>query len=147
MTSPINEQGRIDGARHVNVDLTSQQCWDLLAAGSSGRIGYESDGRILIYPVNYLIHEGAIFFRTLPDGGIGAALPCAVSSFEIDMVKPEQSTGWAVLASGPASTVEDPALLTYLWGRNMPEPLAAGLRDQFVRIEPTVVTGRSVFLS
>ncbi len=147
MTSWTDKDGHIDGARHVNTELTTRECWNLLTTDTTGRFSYQAGGRILIFPVNYLIHDEAIFFRTLPEGAIGSALPCAVASFEIDMVKREQSTGWAVLASGPASAVTDQDLLTYLWGRIMLEPLAAGLRDQFVRLDPAELTGRRVYLS
>lgn len=146
MTSS-HDQSRINGARHVHKDLTSEQCWELLESRNTGRLGYEDGGRILIFPVNYLVHEHAIYFRTAVDGAIGRATPSPSASFEIDTANPERSGGWSVLASGPAEHVEDPAKLKFLWGRVMPEPWGAGLRDLFVCIRPTTITGRSVFLS
>lgn len=146
MMSP-DEQGRIDGTLHTQTDLSDGQCWELLSATSTGRLGYEHEGRVLIFPVNYLVHDRAVYFRTAREGSIGTATPRPSVSFEIDLAKPERSGGWSVLANGPATHVDDAALLKVLWGRIMPEPWGAGYRDLFVRIEPTMLTGRSVYLS
>ncbi len=146
MISP-HEQGRIDGTLHTHKDLSEEQSWELLESRNTGRLGYLHEGRILIFPINYLVHDRSIYFRTSSDGAIGAATPRPSMSFEIDLASPERSGGWAVLASGPAKHVKDPELLTFLWGRIMPEPWGAGLRDLFVCIEPTIITGRSVYLS
>ena len=146
MISP-EEQGRVDGTLHAHKDLSTEQCWELLESRNTGRLGYEVDGRIMIFPVNYLVHEGSIYFRTASEGAIGVATPCSSVSFEIDKASPERSGGWSVLASGPATHVEDPDQLKFLWGRIMPEPWGAGHRDLFVCIEPTTITGRSVYLS
>jgi nitroimidazol reductase NimA-like FMN-containing flavoprotein (pyridoxamine 5'-phosphate oxidase superfamily) len=142
-----DEQGRLGGTLHTHKDFKAEQCWELLQSRNTGRLGYEHEGRILIFPVNYLVHDEAIYFRTASEGAIGTAMPCPSVSFEIDKANPERSGGWAVLASGPASHVEDPELLKFLWGRIMPEPWGAGLRDLFISIAPTTITGRSVYLS
>ncbi|HSU47732.1 MAG TPA: pyridoxamine 5'-phosphate oxidase family protein [Arthrobacter sp.] len=142
-----DEQGRLDGTLHTHKDLDAEQCWELLQSRNTGRLGYEHEGRILIFPVNYMIHDAAIYFRTASKGAIGTATPRTSVSFEIDKANPERSGGWAVLASGPASQVTDPDLLKFLWGRIMPEPWGAGHRDLFICVTPTIITGRSVFLS
>ena len=146
MISP-EEQGRVDGTLHTHKDLSTEQCWELLESRNTGRLGYEHMGRVLIFPVNYLVHKEAIYFRTASEGAIGVATPSPSMSFEIDMANPERSGGWAVLASGPASHVKDPELLKFLWGRIMPEPWDAGHRDLFICVTPTVITGRSVYLT
>jgi nitroimidazol reductase NimA-like FMN-containing flavoprotein (pyridoxamine 5'-phosphate oxidase superfamily) len=142
----LDEQGRNDGTLHTQTDLSAERCWDLLATKSTGRIGYEHEGRVLIFPVNYLVHDGAIYFRTAREGAVGAATPRPSMSFEIDLARPERSGGWSVLASGPATQVDDPELLKLLWGRIMPEPWGAGYRELFISIKPTILTGRSVYL-
>lgn len=51
-----------------------------------------------------------------------------------------------MLASGDSSKVEDPELLTYLWGSIMPGPWGIVMRNLFIRLDPNVLTGRSVQL-
>ncbi|MDQ0028698.1 pyridoxamine 5'-phosphate oxidase family protein [Arthrobacter bambusae] len=141
------EPARLDGARHVSTELNTAQCWDLLCSHHTGRFGFSYKGRIMILPVNYLVHNTAIYFRTSPVGSIGDAVPRLTSSFQIDAARPDRSEGWSVLVSGPSSWVQEPDVLAFLRGRAMPEPWGGGERNLFVRIHAAVVTGRHVYLA
>ena len=44
--------------------LTDAQCWDLLGANQIGRLAVVVAGRPDIFPVNYVVNEGEIYFRT-----------------------------------------------------------------------------------
>ncbi|UVJ41272.1 pyridoxamine 5'-phosphate oxidase family protein [Arthrobacter sp. CJ23] len=147
MSLPSMEPGRLDGARHVSDNLDEQQCWELLRSHSTGRFGFVDDGRVMILPVNYVVHQTAIYFRTSAEGPIGDAVPRLTSSFQIDEARADRSEGWSVLVSGPSSRVEEPELLTHLWGQIMSEPWAGGDRGQFVRVHAAQVTGRHVHLA
>jgi nitroimidazol reductase NimA-like FMN-containing flavoprotein (pyridoxamine 5'-phosphate oxidase superfamily) len=141
------EPSRIDGARHVTEELSEERCWELLCSQDTGRIGFNHKDRVMILPVSYLVHNRAIYFRTSADGSIGDAIPRLSTSFQIDEARPDRSEGWSVLVSGPSSRVEEPELLTYLWGQAMQEPWAGGERNTFVRIHAALVTGRYVHLA
>lgn len=146
MTEPNLAPGRIDGTLRMATDLSPDQCWDLLRAHETGRFGFLDRGRVMIVPVNYLAHEDGIYFRTAENGVIGTAVPGPHTSFQIDAWRPDRHEGWSVLASGDSVKVEDSDLLTYLWGRIMPEPWGSGARNLFICLRPSVVTGRSVRL-
>ncbi|MCA4134928.1 pyridoxamine 5'-phosphate oxidase family protein [Arthrobacter sp. M4] len=146
-SSDTDANPRIDGARHTYRDLDENRCWELLGSQSTGRFGFVLEGRVMILPVNYLVHNRAIYFRTASRGSIGEAVPHTRASFQVDASRADLSEGWSVLASGSSSRVEDPELLTYLWGRTMPEPWAGGERNMFICLTPTLVTGRQVFLA
>jgi uncharacterized protein len=143
----IEPHGRIDGARHESTEISEDQCWDFLRSQSTGRFGFLHKGRVMILPVNYLVHQQAIFFRTSAHGTISDAVPHQSVSFQVDGSRQDLSEGWSVLASGRSSRVEDPELLTYLWGRIMPEPWAGGERNLFIRLEPETLTGIMVYLA
>jgi uncharacterized protein len=147
MSLPNMEPCRIDGARHVTEELSEERCWELLRSQDIGRFGFNYKNRVMILPVSYLVHNRAIYFRTSADGSIGDAVPRLTSSFEIDEARPNRSEGWSVLVSGPSSHVEEPELLTYLWGKAMEEPWAGGKRNSFIRIHASLVTGRRVYLA
>ncbi|WP_223932683.1 pyridoxamine 5'-phosphate oxidase family protein [Arthrobacter sp. StoSoilB5] len=147
MTLPNTEPGRIDGARHVSEDLSKDQCWELLRSQTTGRVGFVHHGRVMILPVNHLIHRKNIYFRTAAEGLIGEPFARMQVSFQVDDFRMDRSEGWSVLASGPSSHVVEPELLTELWGKAMAEPWAGGGRDLFVRIQVVEMTGRHVYLA
>lgn len=147
MSLPSMESGRIDGARHVSDELNEQQCWELLRSHSTGRFGFVYDGRVMILPVNYIVHQTAIYFRTSAEGPIGDTASRLNSSFQIDDARADRSEGWSVLVSGPSSRVDEPDLLMHLWGQVMAEPWAGGDRSLFIRIHAATVTGRHVRLA
>ncbi|MEO7007052.1 MAG: pyridoxamine 5'-phosphate oxidase family protein, partial [Terrimesophilobacter sp.] len=57
---------------HGVEDLSADECWRLLAAAPIGRLATAvadaATGELFldIFPVNFLIHDGAIYFRTGP---------------------------------------------------------------------------------
>ena len=132
------------GTLHMSEDLSDTRCWALLSTHQTGRIGFLRNGAVQIYPVNYLVHDGALYFRTRDDGDIGSLLPLNGCAFQVDEVRSEAMAGWSVLANGTADAVRDEALLTELWGRSAEEPWAGGSRTTFVGIQPTQISGRSV---
>ena len=130
---------------HISEELNASECWSLLRGRSTGRVAFLDDGRVLVFPVNYVVHDQAVYFRTAENGFLGAtpAVP-RNASFQIDHHDSEQMAGWSVLISGQAGRVSDEQLLTQLWGRRMAEPWGGGHRDVFVGITPEAITGRRV---
>ncbi len=60
---------------HPGVEvLAAEECWRLLALGRVGRLAVSGDdGGPDVLPVNYLTHDGAIFFRTAPGASCAAS--------------------------------------------------------------------------
>lgn len=147
MTLPSMEPARIDGARHVSEELNEDRCWEMLRSRDTGRVGFVHHGRVMILPVNYLVDDHAIYFRTSAEGLIGGPTARIQTSFQVDDYRSDRSEGWSVLLSGPSSHVVDGGLLTRLWGKVMAEPWAGGDRALFICVQATLVSGRYVHLA
>ena len=135
------------GARHEGHELDEERCWALLGASGLGRVGFVAEGRVKVFPVNYIVLHGAVYFRTSREGEIAANLPQQGVALQTDSASPALQSGWSVLVSGPAEAVEDLEELTVLFGRMTAEPWAGGVRDLFVRLAPEAVSGRQVYLA
>lgn len=143
MSTPPRQDSYWDmpGALHASEALTPSQCWALASTQSIGRLGFFHEGFLNIFPVNFFVLDEHLYFRTRADGVIaGSYLEHA--GFQVDLTDRSTQSGWTVLANGPATRVEDQALLTTLWGKVSEEPWAPGLRDLFYEMTPTRIRGR-----
>jgi nitroimidazol reductase NimA-like FMN-containing flavoprotein (pyridoxamine 5'-phosphate oxidase superfamily) len=122
-------------------DLDQEQCRRRLAGGGIGRAGVTVGALPAIFPINYVMLDGDIVFRTGPGTKLEAAVRGSVIAFEIDHIDPFCHTGWSVLVVGTARPITDPE--EQARAEHLPlTPWADGHRDTFVRLEPTRVTGR-----
>ncbi|MHA7220687.1 pyridoxamine 5'-phosphate oxidase family protein [Arthrobacter sp. MDT1-48-3] len=126
---------------HASDALTPSQCWALVTTQSTGRLRFFRDGLLEIFPVNYFVLDERVYVRTRADGIIATSHleHAAVQTHSTDRTT---QSGWTVLVNGPAARVEDPELLTTLWGTAAEEPWAPGLRDLFFALTPAHVRGR-----
>jgi nitroimidazol reductase NimA-like FMN-containing flavoprotein (pyridoxamine 5'-phosphate oxidase superfamily) len=124
--------------------LPPEECRELLAAKSVGRVAFNGSDGPQVLPVNYVVLRRSIYFRTAAGSTFANAVHDSRVAFEIDDVDEFLPSGWSVLAVGDAEFVDDPDLLVELWGEQGPKPWAVGLRTQFVRITPIRLTGRRV---
>ena len=117
--------------------LTEQECLELLASRSVGRLAYVARAGVPdVVPVNYVLRDGAVVLRTGPGPKLQAAERRELVAFEVDHVDEQTRTGWSVVVHGRASVLEDePAA-------GAPEPWASGPREQLVLITPRRTTGR-----
>jgi len=133
----------------ATIDLTYQECLDLLRSERVGRIGVIVEDQPLIFPVNYRVIED-IDGATIPRlvwvalrtraGNVIDRSPMFVA-FEIDHFDHAQRLGWSVLLSGTLQPVDDAA--AEFAGRFDPGPWLDD-RDRWLAIEPTRVTGRRI---
>lgn len=119
--------------------LSEEQCWQLLADHEFGRLALAAGGEIDIYPVNYVAHEGKIYFRTAAGQKLSEVVISRKAAFEIDEIR--DGTARSVVVHGNAhwltseadiAAVEDLGLRTY----------APTYKTNWVEIEPTAVSGR-----
>ena len=135
----------VDGRTRLEV-LSPPACWRLLSPRHVGRIGFVLDDRPEILPVNYLVDDHTILFRTEKGRKWSAALAGAAMAFEVDAANPDLRTGWSVLVKGTAEEVLAPSELRRL--RNLPlRPWALGDKPHWIRIRPHEVTGRRIVKS
>ncbi|GGZ19499.1 helix-turn-helix domain-containing protein [Streptomyces poonensis] len=124
-------------------ELTEEECRALLSTHGVGRLAvYTLPGPVIV-PVNYSVVDGAIVLRTAPGSTPSQAVGRQVG-FEVDHIDEAFSEGWSVLVRGRAWAVTDPAEKARLAARAYSTPWAGGRREQWLRIEPVIVTGRRI---
>ena len=127
------------------VHLTQQECWALLAHHSVARLAVDVGGRPDIFPINYVVDGDTLVFRS----GAGTKLAAAVLgrhvALEIDGLDARDDSVWSVVVKGTAQEIEHMAerfamddLPLYPW--------IASHKPNFVRITPTLTTGRRFHL-
>lgn len=125
----------------VTTELDDAECWRLLEGAEVGRLAVDIAGHPDIFPVNFVVDDGAIVFRTAPGTKLAGAVLSGYVAFEIDGWEPDQRVAWSVVAKGTAREItgmqerfdaEDLPLFEWI----------ASPKPNFVRIDPTSVTGR-----
>jgi nitroimidazol reductase NimA-like FMN-containing flavoprotein (pyridoxamine 5'-phosphate oxidase superfamily) len=119
--------------------LDHEACWELLADAEIGRVAFASETDIEVFPVNFLVHERTILFRSAPGTKLALVLERPRAAFEADGVTPTRA--WSVVVHGRAERlsadddIEASGVLDLA-------TFAPGEKDNFVRIVPDRVTGR-----
>ncbi len=127
-------------------ELDSQECMELISAGGVGRIAFTMPGESAptVLPVNFLVRNETIVFRTTGHGIIAQYATDQHITFEVDRFDGTTSEGWSVLVIGRARPVRDEIDLARLRETAPVEPWAAGERDLFITIVPKRITGRRI---
>jgi nitroimidazol reductase NimA-like FMN-containing flavoprotein (pyridoxamine 5'-phosphate oxidase superfamily) len=123
--------------------LSPAECFDLLEPGGIGRVGFRSADGIMMLPVNFAVARKTIIFRTAPDTLLALYADAQVS-FEVDRFDEALHEGWSVLVHGHAHKVTDERDVKHLEDGTHLEPWAPGARDVYVRIAPTLISGRRI---
>ena len=132
-----------DWGRAGFVALGEEECFDLLAQETFGRVGITLGSIPAVLPVNYHFADGAIHFRTGEGVKLKAASQNTVVAFQVDHVDPVHHAGWSVLAVGTARVLDDSTVMC--WAAHLPfRAWAPGVRDRIVRIVPDFVSGRRI---
>jgi uncharacterized protein len=125
--------------------LSVDECMRLLSSHVPrvGRIGFVSDGKPVILPVNYVFHEGTVVFRTDAGAKLGAAAGGQQVAFEVDAIDVDWREGWSVLVQGRAEEVVDSEELERLQGLPL-RPWGPGAKASYVRVMTTEISGRRI---
>lgn len=126
------------------VELTVEECLDLLHGGVVGRVGLSTPGGPRIIPVNYAMYDDAIVFRTTPYSELGSYGWNTDLAFEIDQIDHEKHQGWSVLAVGRSEIIDDRLELDDIRRTWDPQPWAGGKRHLYLRLRWRDLTGRRV---
>jgi uncharacterized protein len=123
--------------------LDRERCLELLGDAVVGRVAVLVNGVPQVVPVNYVVVDGDVVFRSGAGTKLAAAMAEQPVSFEVDRVDEERLTGWSVLLSGRASVVSEPEVL-----RRVDEAAlvtwAPGPKDDVVRISAETISGREI---
>lgn len=122
--------------------LDEQQSYELLTTTTIGRVGFVHEGRVQIFPVNFVVSGHDLLLRTAPEGVLGTLTqePADVS-FEVDYHDPLGSTAWSVLMHGSLSRVSEEKVPG---ARARVDPWADSDRDLPLTFRVEKITGRSV---
>lgn len=121
-------------------ELSRAECMELLATRPVGRVAYSDPEGPIVLPVNYVIDEDSVLFRTAPQSVLAQHLRLGRVAFQVDDLDEYTESGWSVLVRGRAAFVEYDAVPADVEER--PNTWAGGTRSLYVRITPQSVTGR-----
>ena len=120
-------------------ELSREQCFELLLSRSVGRVAFTTPDGPEVLPLNYVVHEETVLFRTSPHSTLGRQLQLATAAFQVDDIDDFTESGWSVLLRGTVHPVDVDDLPP---ADQRPRPWASGLRPLHLRLRPTSVTGR-----
>lgn len=115
----------------------------LLEAQEVGRLVYTRRVLPAVIPVNFVVRGGAVLIRTGSKSSLAQAVRGAAVVFQVDEVDRAKRSGWSVIVTGIAQLVTDHAELVRVRADG-PVPWAPGVKEHFIRIPLTTVTGRWV---
>ena len=130
-------------------DLDEAECLRLITPGGIGRLAYSGRYGPTVLPVNYMLYEGTIVFRTAQDSPTDEDLRTGIANaeykvaFEIDEIDLAAREGWSVLVQGPVHHVESDSERAEVLEAGV-ETWPGGDRELFLRIVPGRVTGRRI---
>lgn len=125
--------------------LTVDECRELLKDHHFGRLAFVDSVGVLpmIIPVNYVLDEDAVVFRTEAGSKLRTATRGAPVAFEVDGVDRDRRGGWSVVVRGHAKEVTDPTKLGEL-RRAALVPWAPGAKPHYVKVNPSQVIGSRI---
>jgi nitroimidazol reductase NimA-like FMN-containing flavoprotein (pyridoxamine 5'-phosphate oxidase superfamily) len=131
----------MDDRREATEILSESECWELLDHAQVGRLAVDIAGQPDIFPINFVVTDGGIVFRSAAGTKLAGAVLNRFVAFEIDGYEPDSRVAWSVVVKGQARAIE--RMQELFDAEELPlYPWLATDKPNFVRIEPTVVTGR-----
>ncbi|HEV7948793.1 MAG TPA: pyridoxamine 5'-phosphate oxidase family protein [Glaciihabitans sp.] len=120
-------------------DLDASECWRLLADGELGRVGVIRDGEVDIYPVNYLVKDRSIYFRSGPGSKMVDMARHPLVAFEVDGI--DERKRWSVVVRGTATRVGFDREIEDSGVREL-QSYSPTNKWNYVRIDANVISGR-----
>lgn len=126
------------------VALGRDSCIEYLEQAPYVRIGFVVDGEPMVLPVNHLLYEGAIYFRTAPGSKLGSAAAGNMVVIEADEGDEQRRIGWSVVAKGRASIVLDDAEIEALLAEPFEPWTLPDNRSFWIRVDVHDLEGRRI---
>lgn len=124
------------------VELTTQECWALLAGEEIARVALATPVGPRILPVNFTVHDGDLYFRTKPYTTLGAYGRDGELAAEVDFIDRSARCGWSVQVTGRGSMIIEPEELRQVRAGWDPQPWADGQRYLYIRLSVRDISGR-----
>lgn len=136
-------------AKNQYRELSPEQAWELLDAEPYGRLAVVVSDVVDIFPVNFVVHDRKLWFRTAQGSKLASLVINHQVAFEVDRhrVLADQSQDVAsVVVHGRARQIEDGP--EYEMAEQLElHPWLQSFKPFFVVIEPDTVSGRSFAVS
>ncbi len=123
--------------------LSGEECSELLRSAEVGRLAYVDHGWPVVVPINYSVHEGDIFIRSVQGGKLDAAVRHERVCFEVDSIASAERRGRSVIVHGHLEVIRDPGILQAAWARD-PAPWVDDNQMLWLRLIALATTGRTV---
>jgi nitroimidazol reductase NimA-like FMN-containing flavoprotein (pyridoxamine 5'-phosphate oxidase superfamily) len=122
-------------------EMAEDECWTRLSEVQLGRIVVFVDDEIDIFPVNYVVSDGMIYFRTSPGGKLVKLTINSSVVFEVDNSSTEQGWAWSIIVRGIARNLVSPNEIVEADKLGL-TPWTATVKYEYVEIAPTRMSGR-----
>ncbi|KWX59445.1 pyridoxamine 5'-phosphate oxidase family protein [Mycobacterium sp. NAZ190054] len=120
-------------------ELTETESWQLLGSVSLGRLVTTVNGWTEIFPVNFVVQDNTLLFRTAEGTKLLTSALNEYVVFEADDHNVVE--GWSVIVRGKARLLATSTELADARRAGL-YPWIATQKERFVRISPQAVTGR-----
>lgn len=137
------------GAMSENTDviqnLSDEESLELLATKTFGRLVVRRKDDMDLFPLNYLVHEGEIYFRTAEGSKLFSLTLNNDVLFEADNVDGDSQEAWSVVVKGTARTLSSNAEIEA--ADQLPlKPWLPTLKYNYVVVTPNDISGRKFHL-
>ena len=122
------------------IEMTTRECWELLSGQQLGRLAFVLVDEVHILPVNYVVREGALLFRTAEGTKLLGVVMESPVALEIDGY--DEASAWSVVVRGSARLLPEGEAHAADDLNDLPWVLPETPKYNVVRIEPAVVSGR-----
>jgi len=119
--------------------LSETESWNLLASVALGRLITSVDGEPEVFPVNFVVQDRTVLFRTAEGTKLVSAAINNNVVFEADDHNVAQ--GWSVVVRGIARTLRTDDEISAA-ERAQLLPWTATIKQHHVRVIPSRITGR-----
>ena len=124
------------------VDLTEEECWELLGSEEFGRLAYRLVDEVHLVPINYVADGRSLLFRTASGNKLLAAALHSDVALEIDWH--DDLAAWSVVARGRMRRLQEDEAHRV---ESLPlRPWLPTLKYDVVELRPDVVTGKRFLL-
>ncbi|QTG82684.1 pyridoxamine 5'-phosphate oxidase family protein [Arthrobacter crystallopoietes] len=126
------------------IELTEDECWDLLIGTMLGRLAVSVADRPELYPVNFLAHDRRILIRTME----GTKLVSMAINNRVALEADGRSlhSVWSVVVKGTIHELTTEAEITTAEQLSL-RPWTASVKTTYVEITPSQISGRRIALA
>lgn len=126
--------------------IEEEECWELVAASTVGRVGTSIANKPDIFPVNYKLDDRTIYVYTVPGTKLAGAVLGRAVAFEIDDLDQSSRRGWSVVIHGVATEVEKLEDILHVESLDI-TPWTDSSKFRYMRIEADDISGRRIPIS